>query len=66
MHNKVESLQKYVPLDLLPVEYGGKDLQTSDIIATWNKKLVEYYDYFMEDKHFGVDLELKKKLKKGK
>lgn len=66
VHNKLESLHKYVPSYILPVEYGGIDLRFSDIIDDWNKKFVEYYEYFKEDKNYGVDLELKKKINKGK
>lgn len=66
VHNKVDSLYKYVPVECLPVEYGGKDLKTSDIVDHWNKKFVEYYDFFMNDKNYGIDLELKKKFNKGK
>ncbi|XP_063700142.1 retinol-binding protein pinta-like [Culicoides brevitarsis] len=66
VHSKVESLHKFVPPSILPVEYGGGDYKCSDIINTWSQKFLDFYDYFMEDKNFGVDLEMKKHLNKGK
>uniref|UniRef100_A0A336LVV8 CSON005744 protein n=1 Tax=Culicoides sonorensis TaxID=179676 RepID=A0A336LVV8_CULSO len=64
VHNKIESLYKYVPVNLLPTEYGGSEIKMSDIIEDLSQKFDQYYDYFMEDKNYGVDLEMKKKLNK--
>lgn len=66
VHNNLDSLHKLIPQRLLPTELGGTDFQISDVVEDWNKKLDDYSDYFLEDKEFGVDLELKAKLIKEK
>ncbi|XP_047041970.1 alpha-tocopherol transfer protein-like [Helicoverpa zea] len=48
-------LQKYVPLEILPEEYGGQGGSREKIIDFWLKKIDSYSDWFDEDLKFGTD-----------
>nr|XP_019550290.2 uncharacterized protein LOC109420412 [Aedes albopictus] len=51
----LESLYRHVPKRLLPAEYGGDAGSLKDIIANWEKKIVSYRDYFLEEDQYGTD-----------
>jgi hypothetical protein len=50
-----ESLYKVVPQRLLPTEYGGEAGTISTITESWEKKLLENRDYFLNLSTFGTD-----------
>lgn len=54
-HSNVDSLNKYIPRDLLPDEYGGKAGKLADIKAEWYAKLLEYRDYMLDDLRWKVN-----------
>ncbi|KAI8441981.1 hypothetical protein MSG28_005646 [Choristoneura fumiferana] len=46
VHKDVKELYKYVPREMLPVEYGG-DCSSMDVLQEqWRQKLEEYGDWF--------------------
>lgn len=51
----LESLYRHVPKKLLPAEYGGDAGPLQDIINSWEKKLVSYRDYFLEEDQYGTE-----------
>ncbi len=50
-----ESLYRFVPQRLLPTEYGGEAGPISTIIESWEKKLLENRDYFLNLSNYGTD-----------
>lgn len=56
----MESLYKFVPQRLLPLEYGGEAGPLQDIIYEWEQKILFYRQYFHEEEEqFGVDERLR-------
>ncbi|XP_028043362.1 alpha-tocopherol transfer protein-like [Bombyx mandarina] len=56
VHNKnYEEMYKYIPKDILPVEYGGSGGSIEEIIDYWKKKVKEYSDWLEEDDQYGTD-----------
>lgn len=51
----MENLYQHIPKSLLPTEYGGDAGPIQDIIDQWEKKILEYRDYFLEEKNYGTD-----------
>ncbi|CAH1108283.1 unnamed protein product [Psylliodes chrysocephalus] len=45
-HKSVESILKYVPLELLPTDYGGEEKSIKELAELWKEKMVEYKDRF--------------------
>ncbi|XP_052751970.1 alpha-tocopherol transfer protein-like [Galleria mellonella] len=46
IHKDIKDLYKYVPQDMLPVEYGGTCGTMNEIHEQWINKLKEYRDWF--------------------
>ncbi|XP_055372812.1 uncharacterized protein LOC129606495 [Condylostylus longicornis] len=61
VHNErnMESLYEHISQDYLPVEYGGNNGTISDIIDYWEKKIIEYRDYFIEEDNYGSNEKLR-------
>lgn len=55
VHADNASLYKEIPQELLPVEYGGKNGTIDDLIQYWEKKIIEYRDFLIEDGKLGTD-----------
>lgn len=52
----MEALYQHIPKQMLPTEYGGEAGPIQDIIDTWEKKIISYRDYFLEEeKNYGTD-----------
>lgn len=51
----MESLHKEIPIELLPVEYGGQNGTIQDLIQYWENKIIEYRDYLIEEAKYGTD-----------
>lgn len=48
-------IHKFIPKNLLPVEYGGDDGTVQDLINYWEGKYIEHRDYLMDFESFGTD-----------
>lgn len=46
---------KFIPKELLPVEYGGDDGTIQELIDFWEAKFMEQRDYLMEFENYGTD-----------
>ncbi|XP_052756841.1 alpha-tocopherol transfer protein-like [Galleria mellonella] len=56
VHNKnYEELYKYIPKDILPIEYGGTGGTIDEIMDSWRRKIQEYNSWLEEDRKYGVD-----------
>lgn len=52
----MEALYKHIPKEMLPSEYGGDAGPIQDIVDYWEKKILSYRDYFMEEElKYGTD-----------
>lgn len=58
----MDSLFQYVDQKLLPLEYGGLGGPIQDIVDEWEKKILSYREFFLEDEKYGVN----EKLRPGK
>lgn len=59
IHSTLESLQKAIGKEYLPVEYGGSNGSYDEAMANYEQQLNEYSDYFNEDEKYGVDEKLR-------
>lgn len=39
----------------MPTEYGGEAGSLQSIIDNWEKKIVSYRDYYIQEEQYGVD-----------
>ncbi|XP_013184162.1 alpha-tocopherol transfer protein [Amyelois transitella] len=46
IHKDTKDLYKYIPQDILPVEYGGTCGSMDELHEQWKAKLIEYRDWF--------------------
>lgn len=53
MHSTLDSLEKYVPLEALPNEVGGKAGPLMELHEAQLKKLEDHRDWFMEEERTG-------------
>lgn len=53
--DNMEAVHKHIPKHLLPVEYGGENGTTQDLINYWEKKIISYRDFLLEEANFGTD-----------
>ena len=53
--NSYDTIYEHIPKKLLPTEYGGDAGPIQDIVDFWEKKLISYRDYFLEDDKYGTD-----------
>lgn len=53
--SNLESLYQHIPKRLLPKEYGGEGDSLKDITAAWEKKILSYREYFIEEDQYGTD-----------
>lgn len=60
MHHNLESLYKHIPRESLPAEYGGSNGTLEDGINTWEKKLLNYKEYFEEEAKYGTNEKLRR------
>lgn len=51
----MESLYSVIPKKFLPTEYGGEAGPIQDMVDHWEKKLMSYRDFFLEDGQYRVD-----------
>ncbi|XP_017146987.1 alpha-tocopherol transfer protein [Drosophila miranda] len=59
VYKNLEQLNKVIPREYLPEEYGGSNGRISDIQAETEKQLLDYSDYFKEDSQYGVNEQLR-------
>uniref|UniRef100_A0A6J0RM57 alpha-tocopherol transfer protein-like isoform X1 n=1 Tax=Bactrocera dorsalis TaxID=27457 RepID=A0A6J0RM57_BACDO len=55
IHSTLESLQKAIGKEYLPVEYGGNNGTYEEAMANFEQQLNDFSDYFDEDEKYGVD-----------
>ncbi|CAG9791296.1 unnamed protein product [Diatraea saccharalis] len=55
IHKDVKDLYKYVPQDMLPIEYGGPCSTMDDLQEQWKCKLHEYRDWFAAQESIKAD-----------
>jgi len=48
------TLSDHISRSILPLEYGGESGPLEAIIQFWEKKLIEYRDYFIQDATYGT------------
>lgn len=53
--DNMESLYKQVPKSLLPSEYGGDAGPIQDMVNHWEKKIMEYRPFFLDEDKYGSD-----------
>uniref|UniRef100_A0A182PGB9 CRAL-TRIO domain-containing protein n=1 Tax=Anopheles epiroticus TaxID=199890 RepID=A0A182PGB9_9DIPT len=53
--SNLEKLYEHIPKRLLPKEYGGESDSLKDITANWEKKILSYREYFLEEDQYGTD-----------
>lgn len=59
-------MHKHVPKRLLPKEYGGEAGSVESIINEWEKRIMSYRSYYLEeDTIYGVDEKLRVGQKKN-
>lgn len=51
----MESLQKAIGKEYLPVEYGGNNGTYEEAMTHFEQQLNDFSDYFDEDEKYGVD-----------
>lgn len=49
MHSSLDSLYSMVPRKMMPTEYDGEAGSLQSLLDEWEKKLVSYRDYFLDD-----------------
>ncbi|XP_067627425.1 alpha-tocopherol transfer protein isoform X2 [Eurosta solidaginis] len=59
IHSSLESLQKTIGKEYLPVEYGGNNGTYEEAMEHFEQQLNEFSDYFDEDEKYGVDESLR-------
>lgn len=52
-HSKLETVQKFLSIDSLPNEYGGKAGSTEELVAKNIKLLEEFREWFLYDERIG-------------
>lgn len=56
MHSSLDSLYSVVPRKVMPKEYGGEAGWLQSLTDEWEKKLLSYREYFLDDSRiYGVD-----------
>ncbi|XP_017045077.1 uncharacterized protein LOC108090756 [Drosophila ficusphila] len=59
IHSNIESLQKAIGKEYLPVEMGGENGALADAMARYETQLNSFAEYFKEDERYGVDEKLR-------
>lgn len=55
MHSSLDSLYSVIPRKIMPTEYGGDAGSIQNVVDEWERKILSYRDYFMDERQFGVD-----------
>uniref|UniRef100_A0A336MFQ7 CSON014692 protein n=1 Tax=Culicoides sonorensis TaxID=179676 RepID=A0A336MFQ7_CULSO len=55
LHSSMDSLYKFVPKDMLPIEYGGQAGNIKDLNEQWRQKLKDYTPWFKEQEASKAD-----------
>uniref|UniRef100_A0A6P7GRF7 Clavesin-1-like n=1 Tax=Diabrotica virgifera virgifera TaxID=50390 RepID=A0A6P7GRF7_DIAVI len=58
-HKTIDDLTKFIPLDLLPSDYGGKQKSVNELAELWKQKMFEYKDRFDQLESMKVNEELR-------
>ncbi|XP_053661311.1 retinol-binding protein pinta-like [Anopheles marshallii] len=53
--SNLEKLYQHIPKRLLPKEYGGESSSLQEITSIWEKKILSYREYFLEEDQYGTD-----------
>ncbi|XP_017120157.1 uncharacterized protein LOC108141352 [Drosophila elegans] len=59
IHSNLESLQKAIGKEYLPVEMGGENGTLADAVSRYETQLTGFSTYFKEDERYGVDEKLR-------
>lgn len=51
----MKDLSMEVPINLLPLEYGGDAGPVQEIADFWEKKILSYRDFIVDDAKYGTD-----------
>ncbi|CAH0726591.1 unnamed protein product, partial [Brenthis ino] len=55
IHKSNEELLKFIPKDVIPVEYGGDGNSIAEIIEYWISKMKKYKPWLEQEMQFGTD-----------
>jgi len=55
IHPTFDSLYGVIPREMMPTEYEGSAGSIQSLTDEWEKKLLAYRDYFIEEENYGVD-----------
>lgn len=53
--SNVEEVQRHIPKEVLPNEYGGTEGTIQELINYWEEKYLEHRDFLMEFENYGTD-----------
>ncbi|XP_031343659.1 retinol-binding protein pinta-like isoform X2 [Photinus pyralis] len=48
-NSNLKGLQKEIPIELMPIEYGGNNGSIKELGAIWKKKVESYRDWFLDN-----------------
>lgn len=51
----MDAVHKHIPKHMLPVEYGGENGTTQDLIEYWEKRIMENREFLMQEAALGTD-----------
>lgn len=57
VHHGHETLHQYVPREILPAEYGGKEKSCRELQDDWSRKLETYQEWFRKEESVKADEE---------
>lgn len=55
MHSSLDTFYSAIPRKMMPTEYDGEAGNIQSLVDAWEKKILSYRDYFLDETQFGVD-----------
>lgn len=55
LHRRIDDLQREIPQNLLPIDYGGAEPSLEELNGAWQDKLLEYREWFLHNEPIKAD-----------